>query len=140
MSDLTACLSKVRPTSTSSFPHDEAPHFVYRCYAADGRLLYIGVSYQPVKRMEQHAKRSAWFGQVATIRYVVFPDRAYGLEKEREAIRTELPLHNQAHKPVWRSPAEQEADAAAYQGEAALTGVRARKEAALVALRLGASA
>lgn len=70
------------------------PHFVYRCFDADGRLIYVGVTYTPLKRMEQHRGGAWWFEQVDQIKYTVWPDRARGLEMERRAIADENPRWN----------------------------------------------
>lgn len=70
------------------------PNFVYRCYDADGRLIYVGCTATPNKRLRDHAKNSWWATQIAQVRVVVFPDRQYALAKEREAIETEGPRWN----------------------------------------------
>lgn len=78
----------------STYPHRDEPHYVYRCYDAAGDLLYVGCTYNPVARREQHEKRSPWFADVATTRLTVFPTRKYGLAKEAEAILAERPKVN----------------------------------------------
>lgn len=70
------------------------PHYVYRCYDDGGRLLYVGITYNPPKRMEQHAAKSAWWPEVATVRNTVYPDMETALARERRAIFEESPLHN----------------------------------------------
>lgn len=79
-----------RPVSAISLQ----PHYVYRCYDAEGRLIYVGCSGVPRQRMEQHRLSSWWFDQVERIRYVVFPNKQYALDKEREAIAEENPRWN----------------------------------------------
>lgn len=98
MSHLTALGQRV----TTQFPHADAPHFVYRAYDSDGALLYVGVTYNPPLRFHMHAKSSSWWADMAKVRLIVFPNRAYALEKEREAIWWERPVHNK------RSPQPQE--------------------------------
>jgi len=78
----------------SLYPHDDQPHYVYRCFDATGRLIYVGCSVNPVARLEGHAKRAWWGDQIVTTRLVVFPTRRYALSKETEAIRTEHPRWN----------------------------------------------
>lgn len=82
----------------STYPHDDQPHFVYRCYDAAGDLLYIGCTYNPPQRMHSHSLISAWFPEVAQVRLLVFPDRRTGFIKEREAIETERPRFNTPRK------------------------------------------
>lgn len=79
---------------TTRHPHTNEPHYVYRAYDADGTLLYVGVTYNPPLRFHLHAKTSVWWPDMARVRLIVFPNRAYALEKEREAIWFEMPLHN----------------------------------------------
>lgn len=72
----------------------DVPHYLYRCYDADDRLLYIGCSNGPLARVESH-RESAWWGdRIARVRFTVFPDREYALSKEREAIYLERPICN----------------------------------------------
>lgn len=93
------------PKCTDCFPTDvrrkasvktdaPVPHFVYRHYDAIGRLVYVGITNNPVTRLKTHRKSSWWFEQVTSSRMTVFPDRSYGLTKEREAIRVERPRWN----------------------------------------------
>lgn len=71
------------------------PHYVYRCYDAQDRLLYVGCSYNPVARLRQHkSERKSWVSRVARTRMTVWPDRRKALDMERLAIETEHPLHN----------------------------------------------
>lgn len=70
------------------------PHFVYRCFGADGRLLYIGCSVAPKTRLDQHRLTSWWYEQVAETRVTVFPNRDYALWKEAQAIAAENPRWN----------------------------------------------
>lgn len=74
----------------------DLPHYVYRCYDADDRLLYVGCSYNPPSRFRQH-RSTEWYGDVARTRLVVFPDRRKALDMERLAIETEGPIHNRQH-------------------------------------------
>jgi predicted GIY-YIG superfamily endonuclease len=73
---------------------DRKPNFVYRCYDSSGRLIYVGCTVNPGKRMKEHGKSSWWADQVAVTRVIVFPDRRYALLKEREAIGEERPRWN----------------------------------------------
>jgi uncharacterized protein YlzI (FlbEa/FlbD family) len=67
---------------------------VYRCFDADGSLLYVGVSLHAATRFGQHRQAHEWWSDVATIRVETFPTRREALDREAEAIREEAPHHN----------------------------------------------
>jgi predicted GIY-YIG superfamily endonuclease len=67
---------------------------LYRHFAVDGRLLYVGVSLGALKRTEQHRSGSAWFADVAAITLQWFPDREAALAAEALAIKAERPEWN----------------------------------------------
>lgn len=73
-----------------------AGNLVYRCFAADGALLYIGSTRQYGPRMAAHAKNSHWWSQVADVTREPYPSMPAALAAERVAIRAEHPLHNKA--------------------------------------------
>jgi hypothetical protein len=87
------------------------PHFLYRCYDADDRLLYIGCTAWPSGRITQHRqdrrnKASRWL-QVSMTRYEVegpFPSLHAGLLAEDRAIAAEQPLFNRQGRriPGWQ--------------------------------------
>ena len=72
--------------------------YLYRLYADDDRLLYVGVSGNLVERLRKHSHRpphgKAWYGQVAYCTVEAFPSMGLALNAEREAIRVERPLYN----------------------------------------------
>jgi len=67
---------------------------VYRHFDADGRLLYIGCSHDPLYRFMGHKSASSWAHEVANISVQWFDDREAALEAERKAIMTDRPAHN----------------------------------------------
>lgn len=73
---------------------DSSPTTLYRLYAADGALLYVGIAGNPGRRFEQHRKDKPWWGDVATTHLQHFPTREEAMAAELEAIRTEHPAHN----------------------------------------------
>ena len=83
-------------------PARYADHFLYRCYDADGLLLYIGCTNNVERRVAAHRRgdghslASRWLSVFMTRHEVEgpFPGRDAGREAEREAIRTEQPLFN----------------------------------------------
>jgi len=81
-------------------PRRNVPHFVYRCYDADDRLIYVGCTNSPLARMDGHRKGTHWFPEVVRVRHTVFPDRATGFARESAAIHLEKPKYNV--KSRWR--------------------------------------
>lgn len=67
---------------------------VYRYYDADGLPVYIGCTSQPLPRMAQHQRASAWWPEVAEVRTEYFANQAEALAAEANAILTEQPRHN----------------------------------------------
>ena len=76
-------------------------HSVYRCFDADGRLLYIGCTKDVAERMGVH-RRSRGRSPVSDylnqhmVDYTVeaYPDRRTARAAERAAITVEAPLLN----------------------------------------------
>lgn len=75
---------------------------LYRHFADDGGLLYVGISLSWPARTKAHVYGSRWFDQVARVEIERFPTREAALEAEREAIRREKPKFNVIHN---RGPA-----------------------------------
>lgn len=79
---------------------------LYRAFAADGTLLYVGVSFHSLSRLCQHRLNAVWFDQVETIKIERFKSRSRAMAAEAKAIGTERPKHNVVHneaKPKRRS-------------------------------------
>ena len=70
---------------------------LYRHFAADGSLLYVGISLSWPARTKAHAGGSQWFEQVARVEIEQFDTREAALEAERIAIKTEKPKFNVVH-------------------------------------------
>jgi hypothetical protein len=77
-------------------------HHIYRCYDAEGVLLYIGCTSDVQKRMGSHRRgngtgASVWLA-VCMARYEIdadaYPNKVAGLDAEREAILGEVPVFN----------------------------------------------
>lgn len=75
----------------------DTPTSLYRHFASDGALLYVGISLSWPARTKAHAKGSRWFEQVAKVEIERFADRASALDAEREAIKREKPKFNVIH-------------------------------------------
>lgn len=72
---------------------------VYRFFAADDTLLYVGVTQRFGTRWSNHARQKPWWSQVARQAVVWYDTRAEALAVETEAIKTEGPVHNVLHMP-----------------------------------------
>jgi len=76
----------------------ELPHYVYRHYDADGRVLYIGCTSDPDKRFgaQRTAQVSAhWWPLVARTEVIGPMPYPEALHAETWAIRADLPPYNQ---------------------------------------------
>lgn len=82
-----------RPVSEITAFENRA-HFVYRCYDAQGLLLYVGCTVDLATRRIGHTRQSWWFPQVDSYRVIAFSNRRRALAAEARAIATERPLWN----------------------------------------------
>ena len=73
---------------------------LYRLYAADGTLLYIGVTGKLSVRFYYHSREKRWWPQVHGKRITWYDSRAEAEEAERCAILGENPVHNIFHTPA----------------------------------------
>lgn len=71
--------------------------FVYRCYDAAGRLLYIGSATSRVSRFQGHRKTSPWWPEVTDVKLTDQPDIETARQAEAAAIEAEAPIHNKKH-------------------------------------------
>lgn len=82
---------------------------LYRHFAGDDSLLYVGISLSWPTRTKAHASGSRWFDQVSRVEIERFPTREAALEAERDAIKAEKPKYNIVHnRPAQRSAAPRE--------------------------------
>lgn len=81
-----------RPTRTTPIPTS-----LYRIYADDGELLYIGISANIVRRFANHRQWRDWWWQASRIDLEHFNTAAAAEDAERRAILTERPTHNVQH-------------------------------------------
>lgn len=71
---------------------------LYRLYAADGVLLYVGISNNWPHRMKQHQRDKSWWGEVRNVSTQTFATRKEAERAEAAAIRNERPSHNVKHR------------------------------------------
>lgn len=80
-----------RETIACEHPKERA---LYRLYDAAGRLLYVGITWNPVRRWEKHKRLKSWWSEVARAVVEVYPNEGQALDAEVAAIRSEQPIHN----------------------------------------------
>jgi hypothetical protein len=89
-----------------NYRDNHQPHQLYRCYDADGVLLYIGCTSHVERRMSGHLATSSNHGASPWLRACmdhyeadadVYVGRIAGQTAEAEAIRAERPLFNVQH-------------------------------------------
>lgn len=78
--------------------HADVETIVYRFYAEDGRLLYVGITEEVAKRFLRHSER-LWWPEALTVRLEVYAARSEALAVEADAISNESPLHNRMVPP-----------------------------------------
>lgn len=78
---------------------------VYRLYAQNGRLLYVGITNSPPHRFAQHAADKPWWPDVDERVTEVnwHPTRNAALRAEKALIQRYRPEHNVQHHPDRRS-------------------------------------
>jgi hypothetical protein len=72
-------------------------HTLYRFYAADGSLLYIGITNSIPTRFRDHDHDKPWYGEAVKVTLEHHPDRDTVLVAEKEAIIAERPRYNVQH-------------------------------------------
>lgn len=76
---------------------DMARTALYRHFAADGRLLYVGISLSAIGRLAQHRETSHWYGEIARVDIEWHSDRNAAMKAEKNAIQNEHPPYNIIH-------------------------------------------
>lgn len=70
---------------------------LYRYFDSEGRLLYVGITGNQLKRQSQHRRSSLWFDQIASAKFEHFQSREEAEVAEVRAIQDEKPTFNQQH-------------------------------------------
>jgi predicted GIY-YIG superfamily endonuclease len=73
---------------------EDLPSALYRCYDADGELLYVGITSNPRVRMNSHRAHAQWWESCVRRTMEWYPSRPEALAAERKAISDENPRHN----------------------------------------------
>lgn len=79
-------------------------HTLYRFFAADDSLLYVGITNNPARRFSKHKDEKAWWLDVARIELEQHSSRDELLAAERQAVMDERPLHNKAMNVSGKEP------------------------------------
>lgn len=72
-------------------------HALYRFFAENGELLYVGITNDPGRRWGQHAHDKPWWHEVTRAEIERHPDRPAALLAEKAAIVAERPRYNVLH-------------------------------------------
>ena len=75
-------------------PLADRPTALYRFFDAEGRLLYVGITFAIGQRWRAHAKEKAWWPQVARKEVEWKPNRYRAWVAEIAAIKAEKPMYN----------------------------------------------
>lgn len=78
---------------------------VYRITDKDGSLLYVGCSYAPLMRVQEHCQRKSWGPAIHNITVEWFDTPEEAIAAETLAIQTEAPIWNVHRKPDGRKRA-----------------------------------
>jgi hypothetical protein len=78
--------------SDSPIPIPPKGWYVYRLYADDTRLLYVGSTRNPSARLRAHRRR--WPSLISVVHWEWHPDELSMLTAERSAIADEMPAFN----------------------------------------------
>ena len=68
--------------------------YLYRAFDSSDNLLYVGISYDWLKRLHSHEKDSEWLELTDRVTIERYPDRDSVLDAEKRAIIAEKPLYN----------------------------------------------
>lgn len=81
------------------FGHRRRWTWIYRFYDDLGRLLYVGISNRPGRRLTAHSRDSAWFCLAGFVEVALLqPPGQSPLDVERCAVQEEEPLYNVEHR------------------------------------------
>jgi predicted GIY-YIG superfamily endonuclease len=85
-------------TDSQSTPFVNTPEILYRLKAANGELLYVGVTRDFPARLKQHAADKPWAHEVRHTETVYIDGTRTQIEAiERAVIKAEAPKYNKTH-------------------------------------------
>ena len=75
------------------------PHQVYKLFNHNDEILYIGISNNPLRRVNNHSETKQWAKDVRRIEISEwFPNRKEAARRAQKLIGTLSPIHNIRHK------------------------------------------
>jgi predicted GIY-YIG superfamily endonuclease len=77
---------------------DVKPTALYRLYDSEDRLLYVGVTIDTKRRLDEHRRGKSWWPQVTRKTIEWFDTRTLAQEAEDVAIRDEKPTFDATHR------------------------------------------
>lgn len=72
-------------------------HVLYRFFDADGLLLYVGITNDPLVRFRAHGTDKSWYPRAVTATLTHFDSREELASAEWMAIQAEKPKYNRTH-------------------------------------------
>lgn len=82
-------------------PLEDRPHFLYRWWGPNDRLLYVGITNDLERRTGEHAAEKPWIAEAVGATVETFPSRSAALAAEERAIFSENPVYNVIHNYGW---------------------------------------
>jgi hypothetical protein len=69
---------------------------LYRHFDSTGKLLYVGISLDVLRRLGQHRRSSVWFDDIARVEIEHFADWDSAKEARRKVVAEEKPIFHDA--------------------------------------------
>lgn len=82
------------PMTAATFVPESVPAVVYIARAADGSILYVGITGSLAARFATHKESSKWWAQAVEITIETWPDRATAAARETALIAELRPPFN----------------------------------------------
>jgi predicted GIY-YIG superfamily endonuclease len=101
--DLLTGIPNSEPSEGNDAGHPEPRSYcLYRHYDQDGKLLYVGVTDDPARRLQEHLRDSRWRGKIASVSVQRCTSQQEAVAAERSAILNEYPIWNKDRYAVER--------------------------------------
>lgn len=77
-------------------PDEPRATAVYRFFDVSGRLLYVGIAFDPAERWKHHASHTRWWKDAVDNTIEWYDARPEAERAEKVALRYEKPIYNKA--------------------------------------------
>ena len=74
------------------------PFSVYRMYAEDGELIYVGFTKRGHQRQAEHLSKKSWAWEVVETQWEHFESENLALKREKAVIESENPKYNKVYR------------------------------------------